>query len=83
MRFLVWCGCVTVCLDGLELSLFTHDGWKWVWIPLLIFYGLAGVVGVGITLAKLAAGKLGAGVGLRGDKSMGPTLAPRKTEVEK
>lgn len=83
MRFLIWCACVTISLDGLELSLFARDGWRWVWIAVLIFYGLAGILGVGIALAKLVSGKLGAGVGLRVDKTMGPTLAPRKQEVEK
>lgn len=83
MRFLIWCACVTVCLDGLELSLFARDGWRWAWIALLIFYGVAGVVLLGVTLAKLVTGKLGARLGGQGGKSMGPILAPRKEEVEK
>lgn len=83
MRFLIWCACITVCLEGLELSLFAHDGWRWVWIALLIFYGFAGVVGLCLQLAKLVTGKLGAGIGKRGDGVSGPILAPRKQEVEK
>lgn len=83
MHFLNWCACVTVCLCGLELSLEARDGWKWVWIVLMIFYGFAGVVGLGLQLAKLVTGKLGAGIGKTGDGVSGPVLAPRKQEVEK
>ena len=83
MRFLVWCGCVTVCLAGLELSLFARDGWRWVWIPMLIFYGLAGI---GITLfsvAKILNGKLGAGVGRKELGRIGATPAPSKSQMER
>lgn len=83
MRFLIWFACVTVCLSGLELSLFARDGWRWVWIPMLVLYGF---VGVGLCLAgllKLAAGKLGAGIGTKGGKGLSAIPAPRKDEMER
>jgi len=83
VRFLVWCGCITICLSGLELSLYAHDSWRFVWISLLVFYGFAGVVLMAVRAGQLLAGKLGAGVVSRGGKTVGPTLAPRREEAEK
>lgn len=60
MKFLVWVGLVSIALDGLEQSLFMHDGWRWVWVALLIFFILCGCVLALVGLAKLAAGKSGA-----------------------
>lgn len=60
MKFLVWVGCVSIALDGLEQSLFMRDGWRWVWIVLLIFFIFCGCVLALVGLAKLVAGKSGA-----------------------
>lgn len=68
MKFLIWCACVTVCLSGLQLSFFAHDGWRWVWIPILILYFFVGCVlgllGIGRVVAGKSAGwisRVGAG----------------------
>lgn len=60
MKFLVWLGCVCISLDGLEQSLFMRDGWRWVWVSLLVFFILCGCVLALVGLAKLVAGKSGA-----------------------
>ncbi|MBA0084824.1 MAG: hypothetical protein HRJ53_07505 [Acidobacteria bacterium Pan2503] len=83
MSFLVWCGCVTVCLAGLELSLFARDGWRWLWIPLLTFYGLAGLGLAIYRVVRVAAGKLSSGVALKGVPRQDATPATRKDETER
>jgi len=83
MRFLVWCGCVTVCLVGLEVSLSGRDGWRWVWIPLLAFYGFAGIGIAVFGVVKILNGKLGAGLGRKELASLRATPAPRKPEMER
>jgi len=80
MKFLVWCGCVTVCLSGLEMSAYTHDGWRWLWIPLLVFYGIAGAAFGLLGLAKLVAGKVGAGGASLFPAGRGHSPAPHKEE---
>lgn len=80
MKFLIWCACVTICCSGLQLSMFAHDHWKWFWIPVLSFYGLAGVVMGVVSLVKLATGKFGAGLAGRTSLPSKPGTAPHKEE---
>lgn len=76
MKFIVWLGCVSIALDGLEQALFMRDGWRWFWIALLIFWFLSGCVLVLVGLAKIVAGKSGAWLTRVGGGSKQPAHVP-------
>lgn len=76
MKFIVWCACVSIALDGLEQSLFMRDGWRWVWIALLIFWLLCGCVLSLVGLARVVAGKSGAWLTRVGGEMGKPARAP-------
>jgi hypothetical protein len=80
VRFLTWCGCVTVALAGLELSLPAGDGWRWVWVALLVFYAFAGLGLVVARLFKAVAGRGGLGAlrPVSGDPTQRPTSTPQQ-----
>jgi hypothetical protein len=80
MRFLYWCVGVMQILTGFMLAWSIAPAWRWVWIACAVFWFFAGLVLLGWKLAKLAAGKVGAG-GPRSLKGTSPgTPAPHKEE---
>lgn len=61
MKFLYWCVGVLQILTGFMLAWSVAPAWHWVWISVAIFWLFAGVSAGVVSLAKLVAGKVGAG----------------------
>ncbi len=79
MKLLTWLLGVMVILLGLELRSVGPGGWTAVWMSAAVLWFFAGVVMGGISLAKLVAGKVGAGV-LRGPLGRPAAAAPPHKE---
>ncbi len=80
MKFLTWLLGVMVILLGVQVRGSAPSGWTAVWMSAAVLWFFAGVVMGGISLAKLVAGKVGAGA-LSGLSSRRPPApAPHKEE---
>lgn len=80
MKFLTWCVGVMMILLGLQSRTAAPSGWTAVWYSIAVLWFFAGCAVAGVSLAKLVAGKVGAGAlsGLRTPRS--PAPAPHKEE---
>ncbi len=80
MKFLVWCVGAMQIVTGFVLAYTTAPGSRWVWIIISVYWFFVGVIAAGTSLAKLVAGKVGAGAfaGLGGRRPGAP--APHKEE---
>lgn len=80
MKFLCWCVGLMQIFTGFMLAGSIAPGWRWVWTTCLVVWFFAGAVLALAGLAKLVAGKVGAGVLGRRASSASPALAPQKEE---
>ena len=80
MKVLYWSVGVMQILTGFLLAWSVAPAWRWVWITLAVYWFFVGVVLSLASLAKLVAGKVGAGgAGARGNARPLPP-APQKEE---
>jgi len=80
MKFLYWCVGAMQILTGFMLAWSIAPGWRWVWITLAVYWFFVGGVTAAVAVAKLVAGKVGAGA-LRGLRPGSPAApAPHKEE---
>jgi hypothetical protein len=79
MKFLYWCvGCMQI-LTGLMLAWSIAPAWRWVWLPIAVYWFLVGsVLGV-MGLAAIVSGKWQVG-GARGIRAGGPHSPTPKQE---
>ena len=80
MKFLNWCVGAMQILTGFMLAWSVAPAWRWVWIAIAVFWFFAGAVIGTVTLAKLVAGKVGAGAWNK--KAPGAQLAPAPKKEE-
>ena len=80
MKFLHWCVGAMQILTGFMLAWSIAPGWRWVWIAIAVFWFFAGAVIGTVTLAKLVAGKVGAGGLARLGRPQVTPPAPKKEE---
>ncbi len=80
MKFMFWSLGVLQILTGFVLAWTIAPAWKWVWITCAIYWIFVGVIAAGIAMAKLVAGKVGAGGVRRLVTSAGATPAPKKED---
>jgi hypothetical protein len=80
MKFLYWSVGVMQILTGFMLAWSIAPAWRWVWITAAVYWFFAGVGAAGFALAKLVAGKVGAGA--RSLPKGTPTVLPAPHKEE-
>ncbi len=80
MKFMLWLLGVMMILLGLQAKGAGPSGWTAVWYSIAVLWFFAGVVAACTSLAKLVAGKVGAGAiaGLSGRRPGAP--APKQED---